>query len=449
MLEIPLWRAGREQASLDTAPLPGYRGAPVAQVHQAPALVAAPAAAALRRAAPPPGEHPGPLWAAIARAGDLFEQAELGGCTPDEYLRLLTLATGTPVHWNGLAMAELAAGLRGIRGALQWQAPGGDLAAFTGGLAARPDGRACVWAPRGRVLAFVAPSNHPAVHLAWVLALAMGYTVAVRPGAADPLTPWRLVLALQAAGFPAGRVALLPGGHDLVPALVEACDRTVAYGGPALGALLGRDARVLFNGPGRSKVLVDAPADPVRAAAFLLECIAHHGGRKCTCASAVVVRGRVPGLLEQVAAGLAALPLLEPLDPAARVPAWRAATLVAQTPARAVPAGGLVFAQPELVRCPDPTRPPFGTEVPAPWATAAELPAGADPLPLLRGALAVTLLSRDEALPRACRQEPGINKVYTGLVPPWHSEPGAPHQGLLSEFLFTFKAHREVEIPWT
>lgn len=423
-------------------------------MHLAPALLVHRSVAELQAAAPLPAEDPTLRWAAIARAGELLTGASLGGCSAEEHAQLVTRATGTPLTCSRLALAELAAGLGQVQAALGWQAPGGDLSVFRTRRVVSAGGRRHAWVPVGRVLGFVAPSNHPAVHLSWVLALAMGWTVAVRPGADDPLTPWRLILALQQAGFPTNRVALLPGSHDLVPALVQACDRTVVYGGPALAAVVGRDARVLFNGPGHSKVLVDAPAATAAAPAtpgsladFLLECVAHDGGRKCTCASAVVVRGRFPGLLDALAERLAALPLLDPLDPAARVPALKGQAACPPS-ACTVTRHGLTFIQPELVRCPDAPAPPFGQELPAPWVTAAELPAGADPLPLLRGSLAITLLSADPDVQELCLLEPSIHKVFTGLVPPWHTLPGAPHQGRLSEFLFTSKACQEVARLW-
>lgn len=470
MREIPIWRGGRERTSLDVRVLRDYRGAPLARVAAAPSLLVHRAVRELREAAEEHSDLPA-LWDAIAAAGRLLDAAKLGGCTPDEHARLVTLATGAPIADSRQALAELAAGMAEVRGALRWQAPGGSLEPFMTNRIEPAPGKCCGWVPVGRVLGFVAPSNHPAVHLTWVLALAMGWAVAIRPGADDPFTPWRVLLALREAGFPVERIALLPGGHDLVPALVEHCDRTVAYGGPALASLLGRDPRVLFNGPGRSKVLVDAnavnsagpparsqeagatsaggaagPEDPV---GFLVECILHDGGRKCTCASALLLRGEAPGLLEAVAERLNRLPLLDPLDPEARVPAWKDFAAARQTPAGAVEADGLTFVRPGLVLDVDPADPRFGMELPAPWATAARLPEDADPLPLLRGSLAVTLLTKDAALVRRCLRETAIQKLFVGPIPPWHTEPGAPHKGRLADFLFTAKAFREAVIPWT
>ncbi len=444
MLEIPLWRGGAGRRSLEDRTLLDYRAEPVARVHVAPALLVHRAVAELRRAAPLYNEDPAELWPVIARAGRLLATGDLGGCSAAEHAELTTRATGAPLTWATTGLVELARGMEQIEEALRRQAPGGDLSAFRTRRVGSP-GHA--WVPVGQVLGFVAPSNHPAVHLTWVLALAMGWCVAIRPGADDPLTPWRALLALKEVGFPIDRVAFLPGDHELVPALVEACDRTVAYGGESLARLLGNDPRVLFNGPGHSKVLVDGALVAESTPTFLLDCILHDGGRKCTCASSIILRGEAPGLLDDLAERLAAVPLLDPLDPAARIPAWKVPSALRATPATPVEADGLYFARPALIRCSGPESPPFGIELPTAWATALTLPADADPLPVLRGSLAVSLLTADRPLIERCLLEPAITKLFVGPIPPWYTEPGAPHHGLLADFLFTAKAFKEVH-PW-
>lgn len=444
MLEIPLWRLGRTQQSLDTRLLHSYRREPVARVHQSPPILVRPTVEGLRRAAPGAAEEPARRWTAISRAGALLGAATLGGLGPSDHTRLVTLATGQPLADGRAGLADLAAALRDIESALAWQAPGGDLTAFRTFRSPAGGDRTAAWVPDGRVMGLIAPSNHPTVHLTWVLALAMGFSVALRPGADDPFTPWRVLLALHEAGFPTDRIAFLPGGHDLVPALVECCDKVVAYGGERLGDRLGRERKVLFNGPGRSKVLVDAPDCPAGAAAFLAECIAHDGGRKCTCASGILLRGDSPGLLAEVGDRLSALPMLDPLDSQARIPAFREP--LQSTPLTFVEVDGLHYPQPGLHLTTDPSR--FGLEFPAPWATAMRIGGGDDPLPLLKGSLAVTLLSTDRTLRETCLLEPSIRKLFTGPIPTWQSPPGAPHNGLLADFLFTRKYCPEVTPPW-
>jgi acyl-CoA reductase-like NAD-dependent aldehyde dehydrogenase len=440
MIEVPLWVGGAPKTSLDRRTLTSYRGEPLATIHEAPSLLVRRVADGLRAAAAPAGERPEDRWRAIARAGELFATATLGGLSPEEHARAVTLSTGMPIRWSVAGMEELAAGLRQIESALRWQAPNGSLEAFASGRVPGPDGRPFAWVPVGRVLGVVESSNHPAVQQAWVQALAFGWSVLVRPGADDPFTPWRLVAALGEAGFPVDRVALLAGSHELAHALRAATDRLLAYGGDAAREAFGGDARTLFNGPGRSKVFVDGDVALEPAIDFVLDCAAHAAGRKCLCASAVVTRGAPAGLVDGVRARLAALPLVDPLDPDARVPAWKDAEAVPAPPARLARRDGLAFLEPDVVACPDAPAPPFARELPGIWLTAAEVAPGGDPLPLLRQTLALTLLGSDASLIESCLREPSIAKVYAGAVPTWTSVPGAPHYGRLSDFLFTSKA---------
>lgn len=454
MLHIPLLRAtGGLHRSLDAAPLRSYRGQVLAQVSQAPPLLARLTCEALRAAPPVTGYAA--LWSTIRRAADLLEHAELGGLGPEEYCRTVTGATGTPIRWVRAGLRELAAGLRRIDDAVRYQTPHGQVAPLAHHRVWLPDGRMYAWIPAGRLLGVVCPASDPAVHLTWVLALALGWSVVVRPGADDPLTPLRLALALLGAGLPPGRLAVLPGSHDLVPLLVEACDRTIVYGGQAMQDRWGRDNRVLFHGPGRSRVFVDAPPDPPPGALldFLVDCAVFDGGRRCTCASAVVVRGQAASLTGALAARLADLAVLDPLDEGARVPAWkdpaaaRAAAEVAGT--RLLERDGAVFVAPAAVEVPDAADPRFALELPCPYLTVLRLPEGARPLRALQGALSLTLLTRDHGLAEACVRTPSIGQVFLGAIPTYAGEPGAPLHGRLSEFLFTTRGCGEGPPLWS
>lgn len=460
MPTLPLLRPGGPHVSLDTRALLDYSGAPLAAVSQTPPLLASRSLYELREGA---GEPPGALWPLLRAAGERVASGAVGGETVVQYVERVVRATGAPRRWVAAALAELAAGLIGLDAALARQAPGGDVEAINSGHAG-----GYAWVPRGRVLAVLAPSNHAATHFTWALALALGWRVAVRPGARDPFTPWRLATALLEVGLPPGRLALLPGDHALVPLLVAGADRTVLYGGDALAAEYAGRADVLVNGPGRSRVYVDlANAPPLAPLAdFLAECILHDGGRKCTATSALVLRGDAEPLLTAVAERLAAVPLLDPLDRAALVPAWpepEAALVAAEALAAATDLtakrrdgprlrrlGGATLLAPTLLRC-ERDSALFACEWPGPVCTALVLDPTDDPLPWLRGALSLTLVGAPPALQAACLREPSILKVFSGMVPTWHSEPGAPHNGRLSDFLFTAKACKEAvwtDTPW-
>lgn len=469
MHHLPLLHPAGPHHSLDQRLLRDYTGARLATVSQAPPLLARLALANLRAG---PACKAAELWPVLQAAGRRLAAETIAGETPHQYLERVCQATGAPLRWAKSGIEELAAALSRLDAALARQVPGADPAAVDTG---RPSGEEHAWVPRGRVLAFIAPGNHAATHFTWALAVALGWRLAVRPAAADPFTPWRLAMALREAGLPPGRLAVLPGDHSLVPLLVAGADRTVVYGGDAVAEAYAGRQEVLVNGPGRSRVYVDldhAP-DTELLAEFLAGCILHDGGRKCTAASALVLRGDAAPLLSALARRLAAVPLLDPLDPAALVPAWpepaaaraAAATLAAAGMAgdvdltarlRSGPllqkvAGGTLLA-PALLRCRNDS-PLFAREWPAPICTAIVLDPAADPLPWLRGALALTLVGAPPALAEQALREPSIAKVFTGLVPTWHAEPGAPHNGRLSDFLFVRKACRlqsteEGELSW-
>lgn len=464
MQTLPLLRPGGAHLSLDTRELRDYAGAPLAAVSQAPPLLARLALRELDAA--PAAAPPSALWPVLQRAGALLADGVVSGESPTDYAERVTGATGAPRRWVGAALQELAAALTGLEAALARQVPGGDPTVLDSLLLGN-----AAWVPRGRTLAVIAPSNHAATHFTWALALALGWRVAVRPGARDPFTPLRLAGALQAAGLPPERLAVLPGDHALVPALVDGADRAVVYGGEAVAAAYAGRSRVLVHGPGRSRVYVDLQgAPPVAALAdFLAECILHDGGRKCTVASALVLRGDAAPLLAALAQRLATVPLLDPRDHTALVPAWpepAAALALAETLRAAEAAGdadlaaarrdgprlrqvnGATLLAPALLHCRRHS-PLFAREWPAPVCTAVVLDPTDDPLPWLRGALVLTLVGAPAKLAARCLREPGIGKVFTGLVPTWHSEPGAPHNGRLSDFLFTAKAYREGQTAWT
>src|SRR5262249_21156331 len=125
---------------------------------------------------------------AVRLAGELFAEAELGGESPAEYAHRHALASGLPVSIARRALGGMRRHLACIEDVVDAQRPSGVGRSY-GGVVTR-------WVPRGGVLGVVAPSNHPMVHLEWMLALALGVRVAVRPGGRDPFTPRRLARAL-------------------------------------------------------------------------------------------------------------------------------------------------------------------------------------------------------------------------------------------------------------
>ncbi|MGE5589098.1 MAG: aldehyde dehydrogenase family protein [Bacillota bacterium] len=464
-LSVPVLRRGGFHLSLDRCRLDAYDGHPLAEVHQAPPLLVQALVEEMRRDMAGGTEAVLRRLEWLRRAGRLFGRSRLLGLEPEEHQALVVLATGLPLRSVEESFHYLTEALQGMEGAVRRQVPGGEPEAVDRGWSAT--GRHA-WVPLGQVLGFGAPNNHPSVHLTWLLALALGWGVVVRPGSQEPFTAARLWAALMEAGFPPGRLAVAPGPHASLQALTDLADRTVLYGGDDVVRRFAGSPRVLVNGPGRSKVLADLTspvAELDRLAAFLEETALSDGGRKCTNASAVLVRGepsQARALAEATAARLAGLEPRPPLDPEARLAIFPSspqprlldrqvdALLGAEaqdlsSPARAgIPrlqeAQGGLFLLPTVVWCRSPRSPLFGKEYPFPFLTFAS--AEHDPVEELAPSLAVSLLTRDRSLVDRCLRHPGLMKVFHGPIPPSYTEPGAPHQGLLSSFLFANKAFR-------
>ncbi|GLW73263.1 hypothetical protein Kpho02_55620 [Kitasatospora phosalacinea] len=434
---VPVLREGEERTSRDTRPLHAVDGSLLAEVNEAPALVTRLAVKAMRRSAAMPRAA---RLAVLAEAGRRFAEDTLGGETPEEYVRRQALASGVPAAVARRALARMPADCARLGEVVERQRPVGT-------------GRTARWARRGDVLGVVAPSNHPGTHGAWLQAIALGYRVAVRPGARDPFTPLRLARALLAAGLDSGWVSLLPGTHAAADGLVDAADLALVYGSEDTVARLRGNDRVLVRGPGRSKVLLDRPFDDADLDHLVAE-IAGDGGVRCTNTTAVLTSGDHRALAEALAERLSRLPALPvtderavlPVRPHAEAVALRAALdraaggapdLVGRHhPDDPVPlvSGGAAALRPAVTCVDRPDHPALGTELPFPcvWVAPWERARGLGPLD---DSLALTLLTEDDSLVEQALDSPGIRTVLHGRVAEWWRDPHLPHDGYLGQFL--------------
>lgn len=432
--------------STDRQTLTGVAGQPVAAVHTTPPLLVQ---FALRRLARQGAEAVPP--GVFTEAGRLFATATLDGDSPHDYCDRAACSSGVP---RGVYQRAL----RHIQAELAYLDSGTERPESA---AIAPSVEATVhWVPRGRVLAVICPSNHPEPHVTWVRGLAAGYRVLVRPGSADPFTPVRLSAALVKAGLPANRLALLPSDHTTADVLVRAADRAIVYGGPAAARRWASDPAVLVRGPGFSKVLVDRPLTDALVG-HLAEAVAGDGGVRCTNISVIRTSGDTETLANALAARLGTTPARPVTCPDAVLPA------VSATVAEAVRdqiggllAGGLIdhtgyapdpfvvvadgslVARPVVLAAPPSVAVPEA-ELPIPFAIVAPW-RREDGLPPLRNSLVLNVIG-DSPMATAV-DEPTIRKVVHGVVPPWYTAPGLPHDGSITDFLLEPKTVlREVE----
>ncbi|WP_050502650.1 aldehyde dehydrogenase family protein [Streptomyces monomycini] len=427
-------------------------GSPAGELSLAPPLLIRQVINEMRAA---PEQPTAERLAALARAGELFATATLEGETPDAYCRRQALVSGLPVSVARRTLDRVARTGRAAADTLAAQRPTGavPLDELSAGATT------AVWARKGDVLGVLAPGNHPATHLEWLGALALGHRVAVRPSQRDPFTPRRLVRALREAGLAPAYTALLPTTHEHAEALVEQADLGLVYGGDGVVARYADSRRVLAQGPGRSKVLITRDVPWRDHLDTVADAVAADAGVQCLNASAVLCEDDPQGLARALADRLGRLPLLPPDHPGAVLPvrpldeARRLAEQLHDTVGTQLAAApdtdpaerffadlgdGSAVLRPVVVALDSPRDPHFGAELPFPYVAVAPWQPDLRPSAFGR-TLSLTVLSEDAALVRECVASPRIRNVHLGDVPTHWTRPGLPHDGSLAEFLMESK----------
>ncbi|MBX5242858.1 aldehyde dehydrogenase family protein [Rhizobium sp. NLR22b] len=378
-----------------------------------------------------------------------FETARLGGIGPEEHHRLVALTSGLPVSVVRAGAATVADACRGAVKTVESARP---QASVLSRLDIAPGSAAAVWRRRGRVLGVNASGNHPAVHSLWLEALALGYRVVVRPSHRDPLTAYRLVLALRAAGFANDDVLFLPCDYGVADELVRGVDLAIVFGGDAVvsryaGGWL--NTPVLPQGPGRVKVLITGRWEPFLD--LVVESVSGIGGASCLNATGVLIEQNAPEFAEALADRLSHLRPLPPDHEMAELPCRpiaEARTLEAFLRQRAGNAVSLLghagivhdFGNGSAALLPavhlvhSATAEQLAIELPFPCAWVAPWSRSQGTLPL-RDSLVVGVATDDDALFAALVEEPSIRNIYALDRPTWWLPPGIPHDGFLAEFL--------------
>lgn len=447
--QVPLVRCGRPANSAEVVGLSGVAGELLAEVHQAPPLLAGLTVAEQRRAA----GGPAPTEDVLRNAGKLFGEARLNELTPEQYCQLQARSAGVPIAVARRALAEMERTFGQLADRVLAECPAGaaEPAAVAAGQIAP------VWVRRGDVLAVVAPSNNPGTHTQWVLAVAFGYQVVVRPGTRDPFTPARMIAALLAAGVPGPALSLLPGGHATGDALVRTADLSLVFGGDAAMARYGDRRSVIRRGPGRSKLLHSGPVTE-QVLDTICASVGHDAGMRCTNASAVFTDADPRLLAEAVADRLARLTPAPPQSEQAELPvlgtaaaqalrAQLAGQLAGAVDVARYPDGpladlgdGSAALRPAVLLCDRPDHPGGGVELPFPCVSI--LPWRRElGLAPLRNTLSLTVLSEDRTLAEQALREPSIRKVLHGALPTWTAGPVSPHDGFLGHDLMEARAY--------
>jgi len=316
------------------------------------------------------------------------------------------------------------------------------------------------------VLGLVLPSNSPGVHTLWLPVIPMQLGLVLKPGPQEPWTPFRVAEAFFAAGIPREAISIYPGGADVGAAVVDACPRSMIFGGQATVDRYRADPRVQAHGPGFSKIILgdDVVDDWEKYLDLMVESVAVNSGRSCINASGIWASRHTKEIAEAIAARLAKIEALPPTDPSAALAAFTipgAAESISQSidadlkeqgvtdltashrPGPRVIKQGLAdYLLPTVVHCASPEAAIAKKEYMFPFVTVVECPE-AKMIESIGPTLVCTALTDKPDLERKLLDAVHIDRLNIGPVPTSKLNWLQPHEGNLVEFLFRARAYQE------
>jgi acyl-CoA reductase-like NAD-dependent aldehyde dehydrogenase len=479
MLHLPILRHGVPYRSLDVVRVPHYRTRePFVEMSQANAGL-------IRRDLRPESQEVArralaaipvhDLLAMCATAAAIFERDTLpvgdDWQTPEDYVHQLSATTGMPHVLVKRNMRKIASVLTEMPTVLRGLARGLDLSILDTGHGEHA-GHAISYYPRTQALGVVLPSNSPGVHSLWVPAIPLKMPLVLKPGSAEPWTPFRLIQAFIKAGVPADAFSYYPADHAGAGEVVRRTGRSMFFGDvSAVGAYEG-DPRVELHGPGYSKILIgdDCLSDWPQHVDLIASSIADNGGRSCVNASGVwVAASRAEAIAEALSATLAQIvprpadderALLAPfadsrvaerisqqIDAGLATPGAREVTAAYRSGPRLATVDGCRYLQPTIVLCESSDHPLANREFLFPFAAVVKVtPGEMSRMPAPMGkSLVVTALTSDRALLDRLLASALVDRLNIGPIATNHISWDQPHEGNLFEHLYARRSFQSAE----
>lgn len=466
MLHVPLLRHGRPYTSLDVVRVPHYQTRqPFVEISQANVGLIRrdllDADAVREKLA---GYSAAELLRVCTDAAECFLRGELplgdARQTPDDYVQQVSATTGLPhalarknMHKIHKVMAEMPAVLRGLTRNL-------DLAVLDRGFG-EAGGQELSFFPRGNSLGVVLPSNSPGVHSLWIPAFALKVPLVLKPGGAEPWTPYRIIQALIHAGAPPDAFCYYPTDHAGGGEILRRCERGMVFGDVSSTKLWQNDSRIEVHGPGYSKIVIgpDAVGDWEKYLDVMAASIVENSGRSCINASGVWVTKHAEEIAEALAERLARVVPRDAEDPAAQLAPFADASvaerisdmidsqlegardLSAETRGggRLATHHGSAYLLPTIIHCPGAGHPLANREFLFPFASVVEVEEAEFPR-VLGPSLVVTAITEDRKLIDRLLASSLVGRLNIGPIPTNHIQWDQPHEGNLFDHLYARRA---------
>ncbi len=464
MLHIPILRKGKPYRSLDTIRTPHYRTREdFVEISQANVGLIRRDLLDQQSAREALSAIPTRELITISRkAADIFlndslpigEQSQ----SPDDYVRQLASTTGMPHSLARRNMRKIHAALFEMEQVISGLTRGVDLDILDRGF-----GTGLSFYARTQSLGIVLPSNSPGVHSLWTPAFALKIPLVLKPGSAEPWTPYRMIQALIRAGAPPEAFSYYPADHAGGGEILRQCGRGMVFGDVSSTRIWANDSRVEVHGPGYSKIVIgeDCVDDWEKYLDAMVESIAANSGRSCVNASGVWTPRHGKKIAEALAARLAGITPRAEDDPDAKLspfadpnvaarmsamidadlngtPGARDVSASYRAPDRLVKWEGCSYLLPTIVEC-DIEHPLANREYLFPFASVVEVPQAK--LPEAMGpSLAVMALTNDPAFRRRLLSSPLVGRLNFGPIPTMQITWDQPHEGNLFDHLYARRA---------
>ncbi|HBY62340.1 MAG TPA: aldehyde dehydrogenase [Solibacterales bacterium] len=467
MLHIPILRRGRPYRSMDVAQTVHYRTRqPFVEMSLANVGL-------IRREMQQAGQAKrildgftvAELMAMSAKAAKLFMTAALplgeSAQTPQDYVEQLSATTGMPHVLARRNMAKIESVLANLPAVLGGLTRNLDLSVLDRGYG-DAGGSAISFFPRGESLGVVLPNNSPGVHSLWVPAIALKTPLMLKPGSAEPWTPYRILQAFIQAGVPEEVFGYFPADHAGGGEILRTCGRGMVFGDVGSTKVWQNDPRIEVHGPGYSKVVIgeDCVDDYEKYLDVIVHSISENGGRSCVNASGVWVPRRGREIAEALARRMAEIRPRAEDDPQAQIAPFAdpnvgrrvsmmvdqdlrgggAVDLTAQLRGdRVAEWDGCVYVLPTVMWCESPEHPLANREFLFPYASVVEVPQSEMP-EVLGPSLVVTAITRDQALINRMLSSPHVGRLNLGAISTMKLSWDQPHEGNLFEHLYARRA---------
>jgi Aldehyde dehydrogenase family len=381
---------------------------------------------------------------------------------PEDYVRQVSATTGLPHVLVRRNMAKIGGVMAEMKDVLAGLTRNLDLSVLDKGFG-EAGGHLVSFFPRTESLGVVLPNNSPGVHSLWIPAVPLKIPLVLKPGSAEPWTPFRVIQALIKAGSPPEAFSFYPTDHAGAGEILRRTGRGMVFGDAGSTGIWKDDQRVEVHGPGYSKIIIgeDCIDDWEKYLDVMAASIAENGGRSCINASAVWVPSRAEEISEALAEKLSRILPRDAEDEAAQLAPFADANVAArinaiieqeltQPGARDVTAShrdterlvnwqNCSYLLPTIVLCEDALHPLANREFLFPFASVVK--AQQDRIPEAIGpSLVVTAITNDPELIRRLVASPNVDRLNLGAVPTNQVSWNQPHEGNLFEHLYARRA---------